>query len=224
MPQFGALILDFDSTIIKEESLEVLFSLSLESSDRREEILRKIKAITNRGMEGSISIEDSLRERLALLMATRDQVARAGKLCSQSITESFLRNKAFLENPGNNIYIISAGFEEIILPTTATLGISHQNVFANAFTYDTDGIVTGLDQKRLTSHNKGKVKQVKALSLPRPVVMVGDGFSDYEVKQYGAADVFIAYAEHARRDNVVAHADYVATSFDDIKHYLGTLS
>ncbi len=86
MSRFGTLVLDFDSTIIKNESLEVLFSVSLETSERKEEILQKIKAITDRGMEGLISIETSLRERLGLLKATRDQVVRAAKLCSESIT------------------------------------------------------------------------------------------------------------------------------------------
>ncbi len=104
------------------------------------------------------------------------------------------------------------------------LGIPRQKVFANAFTYSNDGIVTGLDATRLTAQNRGKVKQIEALALTAPIIMVGDGFSDYEVKKYGAADVFIAYTEHAQRQNVVAHANYVANSFDDITSYLAALS
>ena len=46
--------------------------------------------------------------------------------------------------------------------------------------------------------------------------MVGDGYTDYEVKKYNAADIFIAYTENINRKSVVKNADIVANNFDKV--------
>ena len=63
------LILDFDSTIIKGESLDLLaetvFENRLESNLKLQEIIK----LTNDGMEGKISFQESLNRRLKIKFA-----------------------------------------------------------------------------------------------------------------------------------------------------------
>jgi hypothetical protein len=47
-------LLDFDSTFIKSEGLDVLAEISLKTHPRKKEIVRQIRELTQRGMEGEI--------------------------------------------------------------------------------------------------------------------------------------------------------------------------
>ena len=56
-------IIDFDSTFIKDESLDVLAKFSFGKEDK---FVDKIANITNDGMEGKISFKESLTRRIEL--------------------------------------------------------------------------------------------------------------------------------------------------------------
>lgn len=217
---YKSIVFDFDSTIVSAESLDFLANLVLKDRSKKIKMVKKIKNITNLGMGGKITIEESLARRVSIISPNRDQVFNAGKKISKLITKSFLKNKRFFSTNAKNIYVVSAGFEEMTLPSIKMLGIKKSNVFANKFIFNRAGKVTGIDQKRLTAQNFGKVKQLQKLSLPKPVVAIGDGYTDYEIKKQGVARNFIAYTEHACRKNVVANADFVAKTFSDILKFI----
>ena len=61
------LILDFDSTLISIESLDLLAEICLENKINSNSIITKIKTLTSLGMKGEITFQDSLRERLRYL-------------------------------------------------------------------------------------------------------------------------------------------------------------
>ena len=71
--------------------------------------------------------------------------------------------------------------------------------------------------------NNGKIEVVKKLGLDGTIVVIGDGYTDYEIKKYGYADIFIAYTEHVNRINVSNLADYKSNSFSDIINYINSL-
>jgi D-3-phosphoglycerate dehydrogenase / 2-oxoglutarate reductase len=56
-------LLDFDSTFIKIEGLDALAEVSLENHPHKETLVKQIKELTNLGMEGKISFEESLKKR-----------------------------------------------------------------------------------------------------------------------------------------------------------------
>ena len=74
------LVLDFDSTIVTVESLDELAAMALEGRPDRGEVLARIKAITDAGMDGSLPIDRSLAQRLALLSFDRGLVDELGSL------------------------------------------------------------------------------------------------------------------------------------------------
>ena len=81
--------------------------------------------------------------------------------------------------------------------------------------------VVGVDDTNPLSHADGKPTVIKALNLTGPVVMIGDGWNDAEVKLAGAADRFYAYTEIVRREPVVAVADAEVPSMDELLHLEG---
>ena len=68
---------------------------------------------------------------------------------------------------------------------------------------------------------QGKTKVIKSLNLKKPVVMVGDGYTDLEVFLHGAADVFICYTENIKRKKVISQSEFTATSFERVIEIIG---
>ena len=67
-------IIDFDSTFTQVEALDILGEISLHDSPDKAAALQKIKDITDKGMDGSLSFRQSLTERLAILKAKKEHI------------------------------------------------------------------------------------------------------------------------------------------------------
>ena len=210
------LIIDFDSTFVKLEALEELAEISLASNPAKEKILAEIKKITDLGMEGKITFPESLKRRFKLLSATKHHLEQLIKKIENNISDSVTRNRDFFIENGKNIYIITGGFKECIAPVTRNFGIREENILANEFVFDDEKNIIGFDEANLLTQEKGKMKQVKALGLARPIIVIGDGWSDYQIKEAGVADKFIAFSENIQRENVIEKADAVAKNFENV--------
>lgn len=213
--KYASLIFDFDSTIVDCETLDLIAEVALAERNDRDSVLAEVKRVTALGMEGAISFGESLSQRMGLIAPTRDVVRSVATRILKHITPSFLRHKDFFGKHSAHVYIISGGFDEIIFPVADALGIPRAQVLANTFVYDAHG-VGRIDQSRCTASAGGKARGVEEKAMPCPRVIIGDGWTDYELRRDCAADFFIAYIEHVKREKVVAKADAVAESFDDL--------
>jgi len=221
--QTPTFIIDFDSTLVTCESLDELARLSLAGNPDRREIMQKLEDITRRGMTGEIAFDESLRQRLKLFAASRSNLAKLARYLQTHISPSALAAHDWFARNAERIYIVSGGFEEFIRPVTTQLDIATDHVFANRFLYSGD-TVTGFDTTRPTSRAGGKAAQIAALGLPGPIILIGDGYTDYEVKASGAADEFWAFTETIDRPQVTANADRTIATFIEVAtpEYLST--
>ncbi|MDB5241452.1 MAG: 3-phosphoglycerate dehydrogenase [Spirosoma sp.] len=208
-------IIDFDSTFTKVEALDVLGEISLIGRPDRNDVLDQIKAITDRGMSGEIGLADSLALRLKLLYAHRDHLPALVEILMGKISDSFQRNQAFITENADHIYIVSSGFREFIVPIVTSLGVKESHVFANTFTYDEVGNITGCDHQNPLASDGGKVKVMRDLNLDGDVYVIGDGYTDYEIREAGLANKFYAFTENVSRPSVMAKADHITPSLDD---------
>jgi len=208
-------IIDFDSTLVQVEALDELAEIALRRSPEREERVRRIKEITRRGMDGEITIEESLKARLALLQAGQKDLDELVKLLRKKVTPSFSRNKDFLKKNASQIYIITSGFKEWVVPVIRDLKLKPENVLANSFEFDAKGNITGFDPKNPLSKDRGKVKCINQLKLKGEVLVIGDGFTDYQTKEAPCVSKFFAFTENVEREIVVRSADQVVKSFDE---------
>jgi len=211
-------IFDFDSTLVRVETLEVLADIALEGSPDAGAVRAEIARLTDQAMGGDLPFGEALRRRLALLPLTHDHVRALADRILDEGTPSVRKNLAFFRANADRIFILSGGFREIIAPIAERLGVAPERVLCNDLTYDAEGRVTGVDDANPLSHAGGKPLVIKALGLASPIVMVGDGWTDAEVKQAGAADRFYAYTEIVRRAPVVAAADAEVASMDELLH------
>ncbi|GAA4415354.1 hypothetical protein GCM10023187_45820 [Nibrella viscosa] len=212
-------VIDFDSTFTKVEALDVLGEISLAARPDRNDILAQIKAITDRGMAGEISVAESLRLRLKLLNAHRDHLPALIETLTGKVSDSFQRNRVFLTDHADQIYVISSGFKEFIVPIVTPLGIKEDHVFANTFEFDEAGNIIGCDCTNPLSMDKGKVQLIRDLNLDGDVYVIGDGYTDYEIKEAGLANRFYAFTENVMRPTVIEKADHIAPSLDEFLYH-----
>ncbi len=208
-------IIDFDSTFTKVEGLDELGKISLQGNAKREESLAEIHRVTELAMNGELSFSEALQRRVDLLKAHRDHLPELVKVLSGKISDSFERNRNFLTEYADHILVISSGFREFIVPIVTALGIKEENVFANSFVFDAQGNITGFDKQNPLSRDKGKPELIKQLNLQGDVYVIGDGYTDYEIREAGLANRFYAFTENVERGKVIAHADHVTPSLDE---------
>ena len=112
--------------------------------------------------------------------------------------------------------MVGNGFKEFIVPVVADFGIPHHQVHANTFVFDETGNIVGFDKENVLSENGGKSKILQQLQLEGTICVIGDGFTDYEMRASGFAQTFYAFTENIHRSRVVSFADHVAPSLDEI--------
>ena len=214
-------VFDFDSTLVRIETLEALADVALDGAPHAVAIRAEIARLTDQAMAGDLPFGEALRRRLDLLPLTRDHVAELAARILDEGTPSVRRNLRFFRDNADRIVILSGGFREVIAPLAAHLHIPPDRVLCNDLIYDAEGRVTGVDAANPLAHAGGKPIALKALALHGPVVVIGDGWTDAEVRLSGAADRFYAFTEIVRRDRVVAAADAEAPSIDEFLHAEG---
>ena len=208
-------VIDFDSTFTKVEALDELAKISLEGHPEKADRVQKIKEITDLGMDGSLSVKESLYRRIALLKANRQHLDSLIGQLQNEVSESFKRNREFIQTYKDNIYIISNGFRDFIEPVVTPFGISPDHILANTFVYDEAGNITGFDEDNALTGNNGKAEQLRQLELEGDVYVLGDGYTDYEIKAAGMANKFFAFTENIRRDSIIQKADHEAPNLEE---------
>lgn len=214
------LVFDFDSTFTQVEGLDELAEIALQGQPNQSDVVGQIRALTDRGMSGELNFQDSLAQRLAILGANRRHLEPLVERLKGKVSESIRRNGDFFRRFADRIYVVSSGFREFIEPVVAEFGIAPDHVLANTFTFDAEGRITGADATNVLSRNGGKILQLKALDLPGDVYVLGDGYTDYQIREAGLANRFYAYTENVSRPSVVAQADEILPTFDEFLYQL----
>lgn len=210
------LILDFDSTIVSVESLDLLAEISLYKHPERAARLAKIAELTKLGMEGKIGFRESLLQRIELLDATKADIEQLVKKLQKLISPSFQSHKKQIQKCADRIYVITGGFREFVVPILEQLKIPADHLYANSFRYDENSSVVGVDETNPLSFNGGKVEVAKQLAHLRPLIVVGDGYTDYQIKEAGVADKFYCFAEIIERPSVRDKANKVVYGIDEV--------
>lgn len=209
-------IIDFDSTFVQVEALDELSKIVLNNRKDKEQIIRQIEEITKQGMEGKIPFEESLTRRLSLFRPNKTHLEKLIKKLKNKVTPSVRKNKLFFKTHTDSIYIISGGFKNYVIPVVEDFGIKESNILTNSFIFDNFGNVIGFDKNNPLSKSNGKTKIVRDLKLNGIVSIIGDGYTDYQVKEQGAANKFFAFIENVKRESVICKADYILASFDEL--------
>lgn len=212
------LIIDFDSTIVLTETLTIMAGIAYRRGrqEGQNDLSAQISAITHEAMNGTMSFHDALVERIALIKPDTAMVDETIVELRQRISTSIEHLQRLIEQHEVNAYIVSGGFKEIIGPVLkGFLTIPDSHIMANEFTADYH-VNAGND----LAYDNGKAECVRKLGLVGLTYVIGDGYTDYEIKLLGHADAFIYFGEAVKRKMVMKHADYLLYSFGKLPEAL----
>jgi len=131
------------------------------------------------------------------------------------VSTSFSRNTIFFKNHADEVLIVSGGFKEFITPVVTEYFIKKENIYANTFEFDEEGNIIGYDRSNPLSQEGGKVKLLRELNLQGDIYGIGDGYSDFQLKESGIIKKFFAFTENIERKSVAEKADHITPSFDE---------
>jgi len=191
---------DVDSTLVTIEGIDELAGGNPE-----------IAALTDAAMNGRISIEEVYGRRLEIIRPSREAIRRLGETYVSSMLADAEEVVDTLHEKGANVYLITAGIEQAVLPLAETLGIPSRRVRAVRLEFSSDGQYKDFDRRSPLSRTGGKelaVRDIRAQVHGR-AVLVGDGITDAEAK--GAVDLFIGFGGVRQRDAVRAVSDVYIT-------------
>lgn len=208
-------IIDFDSTFTQVEALDELARISLKNHPDREKIYKQIEDLTNASMEGRLSFSESLENRVKLLQANREHLKQLISHLKKKVSTSFSRNTIFFRNHQDEVLIVSGGFKEFITPVVTEYYIKKENIYANTFVFDDEGNIIGYDRTNPLSQEGGKVKLLREMNLQGDIYGIGDGYSDFQLKESGIIKKFFAFTENIERKSVAEKADHITPSFDE---------
>ncbi len=208
-------VFDFDSTIMQVEALDMLADINFEGNPQKEHLIKEFKSITDLGIDGEISFTESLSRRLGLLDIKRSDLDMLTEKLKQKISKSFEENKPFFEKNAENIYIISCGFKEFIDDIASDFAIPTERVYANTFVFDEQDKIIGFDTENVLSKHNGKVDCLRNLNLKGEIQVIGDGYSDFVMKEAGIADKFFAFTENIERLKAIENADHITPTMDE---------
>ena len=210
--RFKSLVLDVDSTLAAMEGIDWLAAL------RSESVRERVAEITESAMRGEVALGSVYAERLAVVMPTREEIGRLGREYVKRMEEGAPESLAELTNMGVRVVLVSAGIREAILPLARVLGVPSSDLHAVPVYFTESGNYGGFNTVSPLTQNGGKVTVVRGLGLPRPILALGDGMTDAELRTLDppAVDAFAVYTGVVERAPVVRVADYTIRSFDEL--------
>jgi phosphoserine phosphatase len=212
VPRFKSLVLDVDSTLCAIEGIDWL-------AGRRSDTVRELVARTTDGaMRGDIALSDIYGQRLQIVLPTRDEMAELARAYLERIEPGAREALAVLREAHLRIVLVTGGLREAILPLAASLNVGPADVNATSVYFADDGSYSGFETESPLAQNGGKVRVVRGLGLEGPIIAVGDGITDLELKTATppAVDTFVGYAGIIDRPAVTSAADYVIHSFAEL--------
>ncbi len=205
MPQpYRIVCFDCDSTLSAIEGIDELA--------RRSGVGEQVAELTNIAMDGELSLEAVYERRLTLIQPDRAAIDWLARRYIEELVEGAVEVIKALQNSGRQVYVISGGIRQAILPLLARLDIDADHLHAVEVYFHADGSYRGFDADSPLARSGGKAEICRQLSDGADsLVMIGDGQTDLEAKQAGA--YFIGFGGVVERAAVRRQADrFVADS------------
>lgn len=231
------LVFDFDSTLIKDESLVSLLKYTLRNKEPKlsehelETAEKEIEQITMQGISGKISMIESYRKRLSIAKPTKQSVRLYLQNSNDLPTKGMIDviNRFRSEFMGVPIHVISQGPRVIVEPLSKNaFEIPSQNIHAVDLTIgDDDSVEYVAENEPILSRGKSKIleeivqKEENNLGnsineRQKQIVIVGDGVSDMKMKVDGTATACIGFGVHLKIAETKKLSDYYVTDVEQL--------
>lgn len=202
--RFRSVVLDVDSTLCGVEGIDWL------AERRGPDVAQRTRTLTERAMNGEIALDAVYGERLALIRPTVADIAALAQVYRATIAPRAEAAIEAMRRAGVRVVLVSGGIRQAIEPLASDLGVELRAV---ELSFDARDGYAGFAPSPLTTQ-AGKLEIVRALALQRPALAVGDGSTDVAMRE--GVDQFVAFTGFTHREGVIARADAVVSSFEEL--------
>jgi HAD superfamily phosphoserine phosphatase-like hydrolase len=229
------LVFDFDSTLIKDESLVSMLKYTLEhrqaeklTAHQIENAEKQIQEITLQGIAGKISMIESYRRRLSIAKPSKNSVEQylenSSHLPTNGIAEVIDRfRSAFPDVP---IHVISQGPRIVVSPLCEqAFKIPAENIHAVDLVVGDENEDIDYIAENEPMLSRGKTNTLEEIvkreeenqnNKQKQIVVVGDGVSDMKMKVDGVATTAIGFGLHLQFPETKKLCDYYVTEVDQL--------
>jgi phosphoserine phosphatase len=210
--RFKSIVFDVDSTLSGIEGIDWL------AAQRGPDIEAWSASLTERAMTGELPIEAVYGERMGKVRPRKTEIEELGRIYVERIARGAREMFAELRQCGIEAVMVSGGLREAILPLAQELGVDASKVHAVSIYFDDRGGYAGFEEGSLMTRQNGKRQTVRDMGLRGPILAVGDGVTDSEIRP--VVDGFAAFTGFTRREPVIQRADYVVENFDQLREII----
>jgi len=204
--------LDFDSTLVASEGLEVLADVAARRRppDDAQRLRQQVEMLTELAMAGQVRFGQALQRRIRIIAPTRLEVAEARSRVARTVLPDAAAAIEAVRALGKEVWVLSGGLRPIVEPVCRLLGVEPERVRCNDLVFEEGAdAALAVDTDNPLAHDGGKAKVVHAICHRDEAIVVGDGATDLEVRTLSAAEWFVCQAGVRRRATVVESADAV---------------
>ncbi len=194
---------DVDSTLSSIEGIDVLAEWN--------QVGVEVSAITKRCMSQTGINLEAYQMRLNLVKPTVSQIKHLSKLYIKQLTTGANEVISILQKLNKQVYLISAGIRQALLPLANHLSIPPNHTYGVDVFFDDSGHYHHFDQTSSLAQNDGKTRVIRRICPSiKSTLLIGDGLSDLEAKQNVYR--FIGFGGHCIRKKIQDSSEFYITS------------
>lgn len=210
-PGFAKVLFDCDGTLSSMHGMSALAALCGVKGHKTDDpsVVQAVAAIARKEMH----LAEVLTEYIDALAPTKGQVEGVGEQYVAHVVDCAHEVVQALQYLGKEIYVLSYGFRDALLPFAAYLGIPSERVVGIELVYDKHGKCQGLAQGQTLLEEDGKRRVIEQLfgGVQRDTMLfVGDGALDLCVQD--VVGMFVGYGGVSIDKIVKKQAKYFLTS------------
>lgn len=201
---FSSILFDFDGTLSLIDGMDFLAEL--------QGLTDELQAI-NATSRNTFSItSERYKQRLELLKPHRQQLEKLVEAYTKQLVPGAAQVCESLNRLGKELYIISGGIRNAIVPVGRALRIPSDHIFGVEVHFDSTGAYGGYDSTSPLTGVHGKKQIIRNLAPAPPVAFVGDGSNDLSARD--TVDRFIGYGGAEYRPPIEEVCDVYITDRD----------
>lgn len=190
---------DVDSTLTSIEGIDILAQWN--------QVGEEVAAITDLCMSKTGMNPKAYQQRLDMVKPTLIQIKQLSNLYIDKLTAGAIEVISVLQKLNKNVFIISAGLRQALLPLAKYLSIPPEHTYAVDIYFDNDGNYHHFDNSSPLAQKDGKTIVIQQVcTSENSAFLIGDGLSDLEART--AVERFVGFGGHRIRQTVLSNSDY----------------
>ncbi|MDR1495296.1 MAG: HAD-IB family phosphatase [Rickettsiales bacterium] len=198
-------VIDFDSTFVNGESMNIMIEMALREHARRSEINSRLKILSDLCMKSEVGFREYFKMKIEIVKQAlkEEHLLKVAKILESKVSPHIVKLLEKVKQLNRKVIVLSNGFKLVLKDVMEKYGIDIY--FANKHITDRNGYVIGFDESNPLANDNGKeniirfLKSKNFIQEDEKIIMIGDGMPDLKVYKEKASDYFLNFALNKNR-------------------------